>query len=94
MESLALIAMLILFFGIFGGLISIGLLKIKTKSRFKRRVRNALVFLLALFSLLMALSLALSTIAIAIRLLGAMGLGVALYALLRIFRGIGESSQN
>jgi len=86
MLSLAIIALFILFFGIFGGLIAIGLQKIRVKSPFARRLRDFLIFLLSLTSLLMAFSLAISSAAIAIRLLGAAGLGLALYSLLKLFK--------
>ena len=86
MMSLAIIALFILFFGIFGGIIAIGLQKIRVKSRFARRLKDIFIFILALFSLVMALSLAISSAALAIRLLGAIGLGLALYALLKLFK--------
>ena len=84
--SLAIVALFILFFGMFGGLISLGLQKIHIKSRFAKRLRDLLIFILALFSLVMAFSLAISSAALAIRLLGAIGLGLALYSLLKLFK--------
>ena len=87
MFTLAVIASVILFFGLFGGLLCIGLLKIHFKSRLIQRSVNVVIFVVSLCSLLLALSIALSTVAIAIRLLGAAGMGLALYALLRLFKG-------
>jgi len=87
MFSLAVVAMIILFFGILGGLIAIALLKITIKGPILRMSINIFIFLLALFSLLMAFSIVISSVAIAIRLLGAAGIGSALYALLKLFKG-------
>ena len=92
MESLALIAAAILFFGIFGGLIALGLLKIKVKGRFAKTSLKVFTLIEALFSLVMGFSIAISSVAIVIRLFGVAGFGLALYAIIKIIRGENDFS--
>ena len=87
MESLAIVASVILFFGIFGGLIAMGLLKISPKNTSVRLPLTVITFLISIFSLVMAFSIAISSVAIVIRLMGAAGFGTAIFALMKIFRG-------
>jgi hypothetical protein len=84
MKSLASLVVLLLFFGLFGGPISLSLLRANPKGKFRRKLRDILVGTLALLSAVMAFMLLIAEVSPILKLVSIFGLSSSTYAILRV----------
>ena len=84
MKSLASLVVLLLFFGLFGGPISLSLLRANPKGKFGRHLRDGFVGVFAVISASMAFMLLIAEVSPVLRLLSLLGLGSCIYAILKV----------
>ena len=84
MKSLASRVVLLLFFGLFGGPISISLLRANPRGAFARRLRDIFVGFFALISASMAFMLLIAEVSPLLKIVSIFGLCSAGYAILKV----------